>query len=127
MQMRDAARRGQVGWLERIVTRQFLQSAARGQLSRGRDDPLARSHRRWQAEPGNARRKPDGISDPITDVQLPDIHDLLNDPDERWNLSEQTMDMAWVLRPVTEKIVAFRKSVARYPNVGSGGEFTGYQ
>lgn len=71
-------------------------------------------------------RKANSINDPITDVQLPIVHDLLNDPGERWNLWEQSMDMGWVLRPVTEKIVAFRKSVARYPNIKPGEEFSGY-
>jgi arylsulfatase A-like enzyme len=72
-------------------------------------------------------RKSNGINDPITDVQLPIIYDLLNDPGERWNLWEQTMDMGWVLRPVMERIAAFRQSVAKYPNVKPGEEFTGYR
>jgi hypothetical protein len=46
-------------------------------------------------------RKANSINDPITDVQLPIVHDLLNDPGERWNLWETSMDMGWVLRPVT--------------------------
>jgi arylsulfatase A-like enzyme len=71
-------------------------------------------------------RKANGINDPITDVQLPIVHDLLNDPGERWNLWETTMDMDWVLRPVTEQIVLFKKSVAKYPNVKTGEDFKGY-
>jgi arylsulfatase A-like enzyme len=71
-------------------------------------------------------RKANSINDPITDVQLPMIYDLLNDPGERWNLWETTMDMGWVFRPVTEMIGAFKQSVARYPNVRTGEEFTGY-
>ena len=71
-------------------------------------------------------RKANSINDPITDVQLPIVHDLFNDPGERWNLWETTMDMGWVLRPVTEKIVAFRQSVARYPNIRTGEDFKGY-
>lgn len=72
-------------------------------------------------------RKANSINDPITDVQLPIIYDLLNDPGERWNLWEQTMDMGWVLLPVTERIAAFRQSVGKYPNVKPGEEFTGYK
>jgi hypothetical protein len=34
--------------------------------------------------------------------------------------------MAWVLRPVTEQIGAFKQSVAKYPNVRTGEEFKGY-
>jgi arylsulfatase A-like enzyme len=71
-------------------------------------------------------RKANSINDPITDVQLPIVYDLLNDPGERWNMWERTMDMGWVFRPVTEKIGAFNQSVAKYPNVRPGEEFTGY-
>ncbi len=72
-------------------------------------------------------RKSNSIEDPIADVQLPIVYDLLNDPGERWNLWEQTMDMAWVLRPVTQEIIAFKQSVAKYPNVKTGESFTGYK
>jgi arylsulfatase A-like enzyme len=71
-------------------------------------------------------RKSDSINDPITDLQLPAVYDLLNDPDEHWNLWEVSMNMGWVLRPVTEQIVLFKKSVAKYPNIKTGEEFTGY-
>jgi arylsulfatase A-like enzyme len=72
-------------------------------------------------------RKSDSINDPITDVQLPIVYDLLNDPGECWNLWETTMDMAWVLRPVTEQIMLFKQSVAKYPNIKTGEDFKGYQ
>ena len=71
-------------------------------------------------------RKSDSINDPITDVQLPIVYDLLNDPGECWNLWETTMDMAWVLRPVTEQIMLFKQSVAKYPNIKTGEDFKGY-
>jgi arylsulfatase len=71
-------------------------------------------------------RKSESINHPIADVQLPIVHDLLNDPGERWNLWEQTMDMGWVLGPVMEQIAQFKRSVARYPNIKTGEEFTGY-
>jgi arylsulfatase A-like enzyme len=71
-------------------------------------------------------RKANSINDPITDVQLPSIYDLKNDPGERWNLWETTMDMGWVLRPVTEEIVRFQKSVETYPNIKTGEDFKGY-
>jgi arylsulfatase len=71
-------------------------------------------------------RKANSIEDPITDLQLPSIYDLKNDPGERWNLWETTMDMGWVLRPVTEEIVRFQKSVKKYPNIKTGEEFEGY-
>jgi arylsulfatase A-like enzyme len=71
-------------------------------------------------------RKSDSINDPITDVQLPIVYDLLNDPGECWNLWETKMDMAWVLRPVTEQIMLFKQSVAKYPNIKTGEDFKGY-
>ena len=71
-------------------------------------------------------RKANSINDPLTDVQLPSIYDLKNDPGERWNLWETSMDMGWELRPVTEEIVRFQKSVEKYPNIKTGEEFKGY-
>lgn len=71
-------------------------------------------------------RKANSIGDPITDVQVPIVHDLLNDPGEKWNLWEQTMDMGWVFHPVLQGIAAFRQSVAKYPNVKTGEDFKGY-
>jgi arylsulfatase len=71
-------------------------------------------------------RKSNSIEDPITDVQLPLIYDLLTDPGEKFNMWETTMDSGWVFRPVFEHIFAFQKSVAKYPNVKTGEDFNGY-
>lgn len=71
-------------------------------------------------------RKSNSINDPITDVQVPIVHNLLNDPGEHWNLWETSLDMGGVLRPATEQIVQFNQSVAKYPNVKTGEEFSGY-
>ncbi len=54
------------------------------------------------------------------------MHDLLNDPGERFNFWETTRDMAEVLRPVTEQIAKLQQSIAKYPNVETGEDFTGY-
>jgi len=72
-------------------------------------------------------RKSDSINHPITSVQMPIVHDLLNDPGERWNLWEQTMDMGWVLEPVLKEIAQFRRTVAQHPNVKTGEDFKGYR
>jgi arylsulfatase len=72
-------------------------------------------------------RKANSINDPITDVQLPMVFDLLNDPGERFNLWEQTMDMGWVMRPVFEQIGNFQRSVEKYPNIRTGEDFKGYK
>jgi arylsulfatase A-like enzyme len=71
-------------------------------------------------------RRANSIHDPIADVQLPSVYDLLNDPGERWDLWEVSGDMAWVLQPVTEQIVLFQTSVKQYPNVKTGEDFKGY-
>lgn len=71
-------------------------------------------------------RTANSISEPITDVQLPMVFDLMNDPGERLNLWEQEMDMGWVLRPVFEVVEQFKESVAQYRNVETGEDFKGY-
>ncbi|QYB07686.1 arylsulfatase [Rhodococcus sp. USK10] len=71
-------------------------------------------------------RKSDAIDAPITDVQLPMVFNLIGDPGERFNLWEVSMDMGWVLRPVQEQITQFQQSVAEYPNIATGEDFTGY-
>jgi arylsulfatase len=72
-------------------------------------------------------RKSNGIDDPVTDVQLPMVFNLIGDPGERHNLWEGTMDMGWVFRPVFEQIGRFQQSVAKYPNIRTGENFKGYR
>ena len=72
-------------------------------------------------------RKSDGIGEPITDVQVPMVFNLIGDPGEHFNLWEVSLDMGWVYRPVFEQIVRFEQSVAKYPNVKTGEEFRGYR
>ena len=60
------------------------------------------------------------INDPITDVQMPMVFNLIGDPGERYNLWQYSMDMGWVFRPVFEQIEAFQESVAKYPNIKPG-------
>jgi hypothetical protein len=66
------------------------------------------------------------INDPIVKPQMPIVCDLINDPGERWNLWEQSMDMGWVWIPVYERVVAFGESVLKYPNIKTGQDFNGY-
>lgn len=72
-------------------------------------------------------RKADGINDPLEDVQVPMVFNLLGDPGERFNLWERSLDMGWVFRPVLQEIGAFQQSVAKYPNIKTGEDFKGYQ
>ncbi|HKV54516.1 MAG TPA: arylsulfatase [Candidatus Binataceae bacterium] len=66
------------------------------------------------------------VTDPITDVQMPMVFDLIGDPGERYDIFEYSMDMGWVFRPVFQVIGAFQQSVARYPNIKTGEDFKGY-
>jgi arylsulfatase A-like enzyme len=72
-------------------------------------------------------RTANSISEPITDVQLPMVFDLMNDPGEHHNLWEQTMDMGWVLGPVFALVHEFQESVAQHPNIKTGEDFQGYR
>jgi hypothetical protein len=42
------------------------------------------------------------------------------------DLIEKRLDCAWVLAPVAKRLGALQQSVARYPNIKPGEEFTGY-
>ncbi|MER5933489.1 arylsulfatase [Streptomyces sp. NPDC002054] len=71
-------------------------------------------------------RKSDGINEPIADVQMPMVFNLIGDPGERFNIWETAMDMGWVFHPVFELIGRFQESVAKYPNISTGEDFKGY-
>ncbi|MDL2404623.1 arylsulfatase [Rhizobium calliandrae] len=71
-------------------------------------------------------RKSDGIDEPITDVQVPMVFNLIGDPGEHFNLWEVSLDMGWVYRPVFEQIEKFERSVTKFPNIKTGEEFKGY-
>ena len=63
-------------------------------------------------------RKSDGISEPITDVQVPMVFNLIGDPGERFNLWEVSLDMGWVYRPVFEQaeVPAERGEISQHQN-----------
>ena len=58
--------------------------------------------------------------------QWPLVFDLIDDPVEEWDLIEKRLDCAWVLAPAAERLAALQRSIARYPNITPGQEFTGY-
>ena len=45
---------------------------------------------------------------------------------EKTDLVATVMDCAWVLGPVSQRVGALMQSMAQYPNVKPGEEFTGY-
>ena len=67
------------------------------------------------------------FSGPIVKPQIPLMFDLVDDPGEQREIFRSRMDCGWVLMPVLERVGAFQKSVARYPNIKPGEEFTGYK
>jgi hypothetical protein len=54
------------------------------------------------------------------------VFDLIDDPCEEWDLIEKRLDCAWVFSPVAQRLGELQQSVARYPNIKPGEEFTGY-
>ena len=54
------------------------------------------------------------------------VFDLIDDPTEEWDLIEKRLDCGWVTAPVFQRIGALVKSMAQYPNIKPGEEFTGY-
>jgi arylsulfatase A-like enzyme len=71
-------------------------------------------------------RYSDSTSGPIIKPQWPLIFDLIDDPNEEWDLMDKRLDCAWVLRPVALRLGALQQSMAHYPNIKPGEEFTGY-
>jgi arylsulfatase len=62
-------------------------------------------------------RYSESTSGPIVKPQWPLVFDLI----------EKRLDCGWVLAPVAERLGALQQSVARYPNIKPGQEFTGYR
>jgi arylsulfatase A-like enzyme len=71
-------------------------------------------------------RYSESTSGPIIKPQWPFVFDLIDDPGEEWDLIEKRLDCAWVFAPVAQRIGALQQSMARYCNIKSGEEFTGY-
>ena len=71
-------------------------------------------------------RYSESTSGPIIKPQWPFVFDLIDDPNEEWDLIEKRLDSAWVVRPVAQRLGALQQSMTRYRNVTPGEEFTGY-
>lgn len=67
-----------------------------------------------------------GIAEPIVEPQFPMVFDLGSDPHERYNLFDTKLDMGWMIGVAFRAVAAYRKSIAQYPNIKPGEEFTGY-
>lgn len=72
-------------------------------------------------------RYTESTSGPIIKPQWPLVFDLLDDPNEEWDLIEKRLDCVWVMGPVVERMGALAKSAQRYPHIKPGEEFKGYK
>jgi hypothetical protein len=52
--------------------------------------------------------------------------DLGSDPGEHYNLFSDRMDMGWMIAIAMRAVGDYEKSIAQYPNIKPGEEFTGY-
>jgi arylsulfatase A-like enzyme len=71
-------------------------------------------------------RYSESTSGPIIKPQWPLVFDLIDDPNEEWDLVEKRLDCAWVFAPVAGRLGALARSAAKYPHITPGDEFTGY-
>lgn len=71
-------------------------------------------------------RYSESTSGPIIRPQWPFVFDLIDDPNEEWDMIGKRLDAGWVLEPVAARLAALQASMAPYPNVEAGAEFTGY-
>jgi len=71
-------------------------------------------------------RYSESIEKPIVAPQFPMIYDLGSDPFERNALFADKMDNGWMFELILPYVAQYEKSVAQYPNIKPGEEFTGY-
>ena len=71
-------------------------------------------------------RNSEGMDQRIVTPQWPMVFDLASDPGELSNVFADKMDMGWMLGVALKFVADFQKSVAQYPHIRTGEEFTGY-
>jgi arylsulfatase A-like enzyme len=72
-------------------------------------------------------RYADSFETPIETPYWPRVYDLSSDPHEDYNLMVYKMDMTWMLGVALKFVAEYQKSVAEYPNIKPGEDFTGYR
>jgi arylsulfatase len=72
-------------------------------------------------------RYSEGMDQPIVTPQWPMLFDLGSDPGELYNVFADKMDMGWMLGIALKFVADYEKSIAEYPNIKTGAEFTGYE
>lgn len=68
----------------------------------------------------------EGFEKPILKPAFPLIYDLGSDPQEKYGLFNDRMDMGWEFEVLLKYAFEWEKSVAEYPNIKPGQEFDGY-
>ena len=72
-------------------------------------------------------RYSESIEKPIVTAQFPMFFDLGSDPGEKYVLSGDKMDVGWMFYAIGPFVEEYQQSIAQYPNIKPGEEFTGYQ
>jgi arylsulfatase A-like enzyme len=72
-------------------------------------------------------RYADSFEKPIEKPYWPLVYDLTSDPHEDYNIMVHKMDMTWMLGPAGKVVTDYEKSVAEFPNIKPGEDFTGYR
>jgi len=84
----------------------------------------------WSSKWRNVKvvfRYSNGIEAPVVTPQFPMVFDLGSDPAESVNLFEAKLDMGWMFGVAFAPVAEYEKSLATYPNIKTGQEFTGYK
>ena len=71
-------------------------------------------------------RYSESTTGPIIKPQFPLVFDLIDDPNEEWDLLEKQLDAAWIMA-VAARLSALQQSMTQYPNIKPGEDFEGYK
>jgi arylsulfatase len=71
-------------------------------------------------------RYTEGVDKPIVQPQFPLVFDLGSDPGENYNLFSDKTDMGWMIGIALRAVGEYQQSIAQYPNIKPGEDFTGY-
>jgi hypothetical protein len=71
-------------------------------------------------------RYTEGIDKPIVKPQFPMVFDLGSDPGEQYNLVMDKLDLGWMIGIAMQAVSEYEKSIAEYPNIKPGEQFTEY-
>ena len=72
-------------------------------------------------------RYADSFETPIQTPYWPRVYDLTSDPHEDFNIMVYKMDMSWMIALAFQAVADYEKSVAAFPNIKPGEDFSGYK